>query len=77
MAQDFQDLTGQVIKKIVDVTQKMEKQLVDLLVESSPPLANHEVHAGLLNGPVINPSGRADVVTNQDQVDDLLESMGF
>lgn len=77
MAQDFQDLTGQVIKKIVDVTQKLEKQLVELLVESSPSMANHDPHAGLLNGPVINASGRADVVTNQNQVDDLLESMGF
>ncbi|RFC35958.1 MAG: chemotaxis protein CheZ [Candidatus Nitrotoga sp. SPKER] len=77
MAQDFQDLTGQVIKKIVEVTQNMEKQLVELLVESSPSKANHDPHAGLLNGPVINPSGRADVVTNQNQVDDLLESMGF
>lgn len=77
MAQDFQDLTGQVIKKIVDVTQQLEKQLVELLVESSPPMANHDAHAGLLNGPVINASRRTDVVTNQDQVDDLLESMGF
>ena len=77
MAQDFQDLTGQVIKKIVDVTQQMEKQLVELLVESSPPIANPDIHAGLLNGPVINSSGRTDVVTNQNQVDDLLESMGF
>lgn len=77
MAQDFQDLTGQVIKKIVDVTQQMEKQLVDLLVESAPPMANPDAHSGLLNGPVINPSRRTDVVSNQNQVDDLLESMGF
>lgn len=77
MAQDFQDLTGQVIKKIVDVTQNLEKQLVALLVESSPPMDNHDAHAGLLNGPVINASGRTDVVTNQNQVDDLLESLGF
>ncbi|MDQ3267870.1 MAG: protein phosphatase CheZ, partial [Pseudomonadota bacterium] len=77
MAQDFQDLTGQVIKKIVEVTQNLEKQLVELLVESSPSVANPDPHAGLLNGPVINASGRTDVVTNQDQVDDLLESMGF
>jgi chemotaxis protein CheZ len=77
MAQDFQDLTGQVIKKIVDVTQKLEQQLVELLVESSPHLVNHDANSGLLNGPVINPTGRTDVVTNQNQVDDLLESLGF
>ena len=77
MAQDFQDLTGQVIKKIVDVTQQMEKQLVELLVENPPSTASPDAYAGLLNGPVINAAGRTDVVTSQDQVDDLLESMGF
>lgn len=75
MAQDFQDLTGQVIKKVIEVTQQMEQQLVDLLVENAPPSVKHDT--GLLNGPVINASGRADVVTSQDQVDDLLESLGF
>ncbi|MBI1175076.1 MAG: protein phosphatase CheZ [Sideroxydans sp.] len=75
MAQDFQDLTGQVIKKIMEITQQMEQQLVDLLVENAPPSVKHD--SGLLNGPVVNASGRADVVTSQDQVDDLLESLGF
>ncbi|MCK9202366.1 MAG: protein phosphatase CheZ [Gallionella sp.] len=83
MAQDFQDLTGQVIKKIVDVTQKMEQQLVQLLLESAPPEVKaefgvkSEFDAGLQNGPVINPAGRNDIVTSQDQVDDLLASLGF
>jgi chemotaxis protein CheZ len=77
MAQDFQDLTGQVIKKIVDVTQQMEKQLVELLVENPPSTASPDAYAGLLNGPVVNAAGRTDVVTSQDQVDDLLESLGF
>ena len=77
MAQDFQDLTGQVIKKIVEVTQQMEKQLVELLVENPPSTANPDAYAGMLNGPVINAAGRTDVVTSQDQVDDLLESLGF
>lgn len=77
MAQDFQDLTGQVIKKIVEVTQQMEKQLVDLLVENPLSTAHPSSCSGLLNGPVIRADGRSDVVTNQDQVDDLLESLGF
>jgi chemotaxis protein CheZ len=77
MAQDFQDLTGQVIKKIVDVTQQMEKQLVDILVENPPSTANPDAYAGMLNGPVVNAAGRTDVVTSQDQVDELLESLGF
>lgn len=77
MAQDFQDLTGQVIKKIIDVTQHMEQQLVTLLVENAPPTIRAELDTGLLNGPVINPNGRTDIVANQDQVDELLESLGF
>ncbi|HET7834625.1 MAG TPA: protein phosphatase CheZ, partial [Variovorax sp.] len=35
------------------------------------------IDAGLLNGPVVNAAARTDVVTSQDQVDDLLESLGF
>ncbi len=77
MAQDFQDLTGQVIKKIVEVTQQMEQQLVALLIEYPPSTAKLEAHSGLLNGPVINAAGRTDVVTSQDEVDDLLGSLGF
>lgn len=77
LAQDFQDLTGQVIKKIMDVTQQMEEQLVTLLIENPPSTIKPEEMAELLNGPVVNASGRADVVTSQDQVDDLLESLGF
>ena len=77
MAQDFQDLTGQVIKKVITVTQDMENQLLALLIENAPPGVKTEMHSGLLNGPVISGQGRSDVVTSQDQVDDLLESLGF
>jgi len=77
MAQDFQDLTGQVIKKVVDLVENLERQLVHVLVEAMPPDMKAETPPGLLNGPVINASGRSDVVSNQTQVDDLLESLGF
>ncbi|HUW36674.1 MAG TPA: protein phosphatase CheZ [Rhodocyclaceae bacterium] len=77
MAQDFQDLTGQVIKKVVDMAQAMEGQLLALLVEAMPKELRAEAPPGLLNGPVINAQGRSDVVSNQAQVDDLLESLGF
>ena len=76
MAQDFQDLTGQVIKKIIEVTQQLENQLLALLLDNAPPSVKAEFDTGLLNGPVVNPNGR-NVVTSQDQVDDLLESLGF
>ena len=77
LAQDFHDLTGQVIKKVVDVAQNLETQLVKLLIESSPPERRLEVGEEWLNGPVIDATGRSDVVTDQTQVDDLLESLGF
>ncbi len=77
MAQDFQDLTGQVIKKVADMTQAFEKQLLAVLIEAMPEGRKAEVPQGLMNGPVINASGRDDVVTDQSQVDDLLESLGF
>ncbi|PWB55356.1 MAG: protein phosphatase CheZ [Nitrosomonadales bacterium] len=77
MAQDFQDLTGQVIKKIIELAQQVEAQLLQLLIDSTPAEKRGEVDAGLLNGPVVNADGRSDVVTNQQQVDDLLESLGF
>lgn len=75
MAQDFQDLTGQVIKRVTKVAHDIESQLVQLLVDYTPPEARRE-DSGLLNGPQINPAGK-DVIANQSQVDDLLESLGF
>ncbi|MDD5388125.1 MAG: protein phosphatase CheZ [Gallionellaceae bacterium] len=77
MAQDFQDLTGQVIKRILEAAQNLESQLLSLLIETTPEGVRQSVDPGLLNGPVINSSGRNDVVTSQEQVDDLLESLGF
>jgi len=76
MAQDFQDLTGQVIKKITGLAQELEKQLVQVLIDFSPTMAKTETNATLLNGPQIDPNA-ADVVASQEQVDDLLDSLGF
>ncbi|WP_235548341.1 protein phosphatase CheZ [Noviherbaspirillum sp. Root189] len=77
MAQDFQDLTGQVIKKVTELAHGIEQQLVQLLIDYAPPEVRREAGTGLLNGPQINPVGNADVVADQGQVDDLLESLGF
>ncbi len=77
MAQDFHDLTGQVIKKIVEMSQKLESGLLQVLIEAMPAEKRAATPEGLLNGPVINAEGRNDVVTSQEQVDDLLESLGF
>jgi len=76
MAQDFQDLTGQVIKKITSLAQDLEQQLVQLLIDYSPAVAKKEASPGLMNGPQIDPDA-VDVVASQEQVDDLLDSLGF
>lgn len=77
MAQDFQDLTGQVIKKITHMVQSLEKDLLDLLLANVPTKKVCSEEEGLMNGPVTNPEKRTDIVCNQDQVDDLLASLGF
>lgn len=77
MAQDFQDLTGQVIKKIVALAQDLESGLMSVLLEVLPETKRTEEVTSLMNGPVVNAEGRTDVVVNQEQVDDLLDSLGF
>ena len=74
MAQDFHDLTGQVIKKVVELAATLESSLVALLVETQH--AERKPDEGWLSGPVVR-TDRPDVVANQAQVDSLLESLGF
>lgn len=77
MAQDFHDLTGQVVAKVVALASDLEDSLVKLLVQAAPPEQAQRVESAILNGPVVNPEGRTDVVANQGEVDDLLASLGF
>ncbi len=77
MAQDFQDLTGQVIKKLAETVQQLENQLLQMLIASASEEKKREIGDSLLNGPVVNAEGRTDIVTNQAQVDELLDSLGF
>ncbi len=78
MAQDFQDLTGQVIKRMMDVIQEIERQLLTVLMENIPDQSMRvkKDTDSLLNGPQIN-AAAPNVVASQDQVDDLLDSLGF
>ncbi len=76
MAQDFQDLTGQVIKKVVELADNLERQMLAVLIEVMPEAKKAAAPEGLMNGPVMDPSC-GDVVNSQAQVDDLLESLGF
>ena len=77
MAQDFHDLTGQVVAKVVTLANELEDSLVKLLVQVVPPEHREKVDPNVLHGPVVDPAGRTDVVTNQGEVDDLLASLGF
>ncbi|MGA0611587.1 protein phosphatase CheZ [Caldimonas sp. KR1-144] len=77
MAQDFHDLTGQVVTKVVALASDLEDSLVKLLVQAAPPEQAEKVESTLLNGPVVSYEGRTDVVKNQSEVDDLLASLGF
>ena len=78
MAQDFQDLTGQVIKRMMDVIQEIERQLLMVLLENIPEQESRpkRENQSLLNGPQVDTS-KAGVVASQDQVDDLLDRLGF
>lgn len=83
MAQDFQDLTGQVIRKVIDLVREVEESLINMLTafgitsgkeqEKSVP----KVGENLVEGPIVNAEERDDVVEDQDDVDDLLSSLGF
>lgn len=84
MAQGFQDLTGQVIRKVTDLIEEVETNLVRLIKIA----ANHqpqkqtqpttkEVDPLLAEGPQMNVADKPNVVADQDDVDDLLSSLGF
>jgi len=78
MAQDFQDITGQLIKKVVTITKTVENELAQLLRDNAPPetrakLAEKEAApVVLMQGPSV-----PDVALDQDNVDDLLADLGF
>jgi chemotaxis protein CheZ len=79
LAQDFHDLTSQVMCKVVQLATDLEDQLLKLLLQSAaaqPPFPT-PTSAARPTGPVIDPNGRPDIVTSQEQVDDLLASLGF
>ena len=76
MAQDFQDITGQLIKKVVNITKTVEHELAQLLRDNAPAEVREKLaqkqDAPLMQGPSV-PS----VALDQDNVDDLLADLGF
>lgn len=80
LAQDFHDLTGQVVQRVVQLASTIEEQLLGLLLQSAPTGTPGQDKAYDMNapqGPVVDPEGRTDVVSDQKDVDDLLASLGF
>jgi chemotaxis protein CheZ len=83
MAQDFQDLTGQMIRKVITLVQEVEESLVEMLTlfgnENAEVVENTKVTKSAIEaeGPILNKEQRDDVVNDQDDVDDLLSSLGF
>jgi len=84
MAQEFQDLTGQMINKVIDLVQEVESKLVVILKVCSK---KNEITESTnkdkkqknieAEGPIMDAESRSDVVNGQDDVDDLLSSLGF
>jgi len=84
MAQDFQDLTGQIIRRVINLVEDVESNLVNLIRlqgSETAPIEKKEKQEktgkDALEGPQVPGKEAADVMANQDDVDDLLASLGF
>ncbi len=88
MAQGYQDLTGQVIRRVIELVKEVEDSLVSMLtafgdvgelqlVEDNPQTSKKKTDTVKAEGPIIDADTRDDVVSGQDDVDDLLSSLGF
>ncbi|KLN63011.1 MULTISPECIES: protein phosphatase CheZ [Vibrio] len=82
MAQDFQDLTGQIIRRVITLVDEVEGRLVEILTafgssQLEESTNNKNKASTDPEGPILNPQERDDAVSSQDEVDDLLSSLGF
>ena len=83
MAQDFQDLTGQVIQRVIRLVQDVESSLIETIKMfggaqdyETAVAKERELEKGA-TGPTVKPAKTEEVVSGQDDVDDLLSSLGF
>lgn len=74
MSQDFQDLSGQVIKRVIDIISRTETQLLQLLSQSAP---EHLAEAAAAANEQLQGPQTPEKALKQDDVDDLLASLGF
>jgi chemotaxis protein CheZ len=90
MAQGYQDLTGQVIRRVIELVKEVEDNLVYMLtmfggvehkdvaeVAERPNNSENEADMIKAEGPILDADSREDVASDQDDVDDLLSSLGF
>ncbi|TQV86694.1 protein phosphatase CheZ [Aliikangiella coralliicola] len=82
LAQDYQDLTGQVIRQVITLVQDVEDSMVHVIkmfgnMDGYAAAQNEQKVTKGAEGPVVNKEKRDDVVSGQDEVDDLLSSLGF
>ncbi|WP_094752425.1 protein phosphatase CheZ [Psychromonas sp. CD1] len=82
MAQGFQDLTGQIIGRVISLVQEIELKLVKILkvcsMSGKPVIKEQTAKINIIaEGPIMDTTSRDDVVNGQDEVDDLLSSLGF
>lgn len=94
LAQGFQDITGQLIKRVIGLMSDVESNLVNLVMvagqvdrirgnepegeaRQSDEAEKQEEQLVKGHGPQIKADEKSDVVAGQDEVDDLLSSLGF
>ncbi len=79
LAQEYQDLTGQIIKKVINLVAEVEDKLIGLIkITGAPQVETKKVNdSSGLDGPVVPGLEHKDSVSGQDEVDDLLSSLGF
>ena len=82
LAQGYQDITGQVIRKVIDLVNDVERKLVELVRLSGNRIepTGHDAaqdQGTSARGPVVPGVDKGDVVNGQDDVDDLLSNLGF
>ena len=81
LAQDYQDITGQMIKQVVTMVQEIEEKLVRLVTISGagvePPAQKKSTEADQAQGPQLPTAAKSEVAQSQGDVDDLLASLGF
>ncbi|PCJ33143.1 MAG: chemotaxis protein CheZ [Gammaproteobacteria bacterium] len=82
LAQGFQDLTGQVIQQVISLVEEVETNLVELVKIAGNRNEDRQTNNNVVDpikaeGPQINAENNDNVLNNQDEVDDLLSSLGF